>query len=70
MHYILYRLRKAECTRPILTRQAITAIHRHTGGVPRRINHLLDRCLLVGKRESAALIDSKLVAATMQRYPC
>jgi len=70
LHYILHRLRKAGSTRPILTRQAITVIHRHTGGVPRRINHLLDRCLLVGKRESAQLVDSKLVAATMQRYPC
>lgn len=70
MHYILHRLRKAGCNRPILTRQAITAIHRHTNGVPRRINHLMDRCLLVGKRETAPLIDSKLVAATMQRYPC
>ncbi len=70
MHYILHRLRKAGCSRPILTRQAITAIHRHTSGVPRRINHLMDRCLLVGKREAAPLIDSKLVAATMQRYPC
>ncbi len=70
MHYILHRLRKAGCSRPILTRQAISAIHQHTGGVPRRINHLLDRCLLVGMRESAELIDRRLVAATMQRYPC
>lgn len=70
MHYILHRLRKAGCSRPILTRQAIDVIHRHTCGVPRRINHLLDRCLLVGKRESAPLIDSKLVVATMQSYPC
>lgn len=70
MHYILHRLRKAGSTRPILTRQAIELVYKHTGGVPRRINHLLDRCLLVGKRESATLVDSKLVAATMQRYPC
>lgn len=70
MHYILHRLRKAGCSRPILTRQAIDVIHRHTCGVPRRINHLLDRCLLVGMRQSASLLDSKLVAATMQRYPC
>ncbi|MFQ5519435.1 MAG: ExeA family protein, partial [Mariprofundus sp.] len=70
MHYILHRLRKAGCARPILTRQAIMAVHQHTEGVPRRINHLLDRCLLFGKRDSASLIDSKLVAATMHRYPC
>ncbi|MDX8395645.1 MAG: AAA family ATPase [Mariprofundaceae bacterium] len=70
MHYTLHRLRAAGCTRPILTRQAIQTIHRHTGGVPRRINHLLDRCLLLGMRQSASLLDSKLVTATMQRYPC
>ena len=70
MHYILHRLRKAGCSRPIVTRQAITTIHRHTNGVPRRINHLMDHCLLVGKRADAPLINSKLVEATMQRYPC
>jgi general secretion pathway protein A len=69
MHYILHRLRAGGCTRPILTRQAIANIHRETNGVPRKINHLLDRCLLVGKRESNSLLDSKLVATTVQRYP-
>lgn len=69
-HYILHRLRIAGCKRPILTRQAIEVIYRHTNGVPRRINHLLDRCLLLGSRESADLVDRRLVEATMQRYPC
>ncbi len=69
LYYVLHRLRVAGCTRPILTRQAITVIHQHTLGVPRRINHLMDRCLMVGMRTSTALIDSKLVKATMQRYP-
>lgn len=70
VHYILHRLHAAGSDRPLLTRQAITAIHRHTNGVPRRINHLMDRCLLVGMRDCASLIDTKLVTATMQRYPC
>lgn len=70
VHYILHRLHVAGAERPLLTKQAILAIHRHTNGVPRRINHLMDRCLLVGMRQSASLIDSKLVTATMQRYPC
>ncbi|MDQ6989966.1 MAG: AAA family ATPase [Mariprofundaceae bacterium] len=69
LYYVLHRLRVAGCKKPILTRQAITVIHQHTLGVPRRINHLMDRCLLVGKRTSSALIDSKLVQVTMQRYP-
>jgi len=68
--YILHRLRTAGCTQPILTRQAVKIIYRHTTGVPRRINHLMDRCLLVGMREEATRLDSKLVEKTVQRYPC
>jgi len=68
--YILHRLHIAGCDRPIMTRQAVEIIHRHTAGIPRRINHLMDRCLLVGMRENANLIDSKLATTTMQRYPC
>jgi len=68
--YILHRLRTAGCTQPILTRQAVEIIYRHTTGIPRRINHLMDRCLLVGMRKNAALLDSKLVEETAQRYPC
>ena len=69
MRYILHRLRAAGCTRPILTRQAVTIIHQHTLGIPRRINHLMDRVLLLGMRAKRELIDSQLVAATIQRYP-
>jgi len=69
IQYILYRLRSAGSTRPILTRQAVTMIHRHTTGIPRRINHLMDRCLLVGQRQSSSILDSKLVESTIQRYP-
>jgi len=68
--YILHRLRTAGCTQAILTRQAVEKIYQHTTGIPRRINHLMDRCLLVGMRENASLLDSKLVETTMQRYPC
>ncbi|MFQ5581115.1 MAG: ExeA family protein [Mariprofundaceae bacterium] len=69
-HYILHRLRAANCQRPILTRQAAQTIHRLTGGVPRRVNHLMDRCLLVGMRSNSSLLDSRLVSETAQRYPC
>ena len=69
LDYVLHRLYIAGCTRPIITRQALALIHQHSAGVPRRINHLMDRCLLMGMRTPASLIDSKLVQATMQRYP-
>ena len=69
LDYVLHRLYIAGCTRPILTKQAISLIHKHSAGVPRRVNHLMDRCLLMGMRGATSLIDSKLVEATMQRYP-
>ncbi len=68
--YVLFRLRTAGSDRAILTRQAVESMHRHTGGVPRRINHLADQCLLLGMREGVSLLDSRLVSETMERYPC
>ncbi|MDQ6983458.1 MAG: AAA family ATPase, partial [Ghiorsea sp.] len=69
MHYLLHRLRKAGCKQPILTKQAVTHIYQHSQGVPRVINHLMDRCLLMGMRTDKKIIDQKLVYTTMQRYP-
>ena len=68
--YVLHRLHAAGCDHPILTRQAVESMYRHTRGVPRRINHLADRCLLLGMRKGASLLDSRLVAETLERYPC
>lgn len=70
IRYMLHRLRSAGCTQPMFTRQAVHAIFLQTHGVPRRINHLADRCLLVGMRNNARLIDSKLVSAVAEHYPC
>jgi len=69
MRYILHRLRAAGSTQPILTRQAVMLVHKHAQGVPRRINHLMDRCLLIGMRNQCKLINSQLVASVIQRYP-
>jgi len=68
IRYILFRLRKAGCKRPILTRQAAELVFRLTGGIPRRINNLMDRCLVAGMREGARLIDAALVRRTAARY--
>ncbi len=68
--YILHRLRVAGCNRPILTRQAAASIYQHTRGVPRRINHLTDHCLLLGMRRGAPVINSRLIADTLERYAC
>ncbi len=44
--YIRHRLSVAGVTRTVLTPRAITQVHRHSDGVPRRINILCDRALL------------------------
>ncbi|HCS12212.1 MAG: hypothetical protein COS82_09285 [Zetaproteobacteria bacterium CG06_land_8_20_14_3_00_59_53] len=68
--YMLHRLDAAGSTRCILTRQAVDSVYRHTRGVPRRINHLADRCLMEGKRLNVTLLDSRLVNETMKHYSC
>jgi len=69
MYYLLHRLRQAGCKQPILTRQAVTLIYQQTQGVPRLINHVMDRCLLMGMRTSQNTIDLKLVKSSLERYP-
>jgi len=68
--YILHRLDIAGSKRCFLTRQAVDSLFRQTCGVPRRINHLADRCLMQGMRSGASLLDSHLVNETMKRYTC
>lgn len=70
IRYILHRLNVAGATRPILTKQAVESVFEATEGTPRRVNHLLDRCLLLGMRQGSSVIDKNLVLATLKRYPC
>jgi len=69
-HYILHRLNAAGSKRSILTRTAVDSMFRHTRGVPRRINHLADHCLMQGMRNGSPLVDNHLVNETVKRYPC
>lgn len=67
VRYVLHRLRVAGCVRPILTRDAAVSIYWRTGGVPRRINHLMDHCLMLGMEKGASLLDAQLIAESMER---
>ena len=55
--YIHGRLAAAGCTRTVFAREAIEAIHRHTGGVCRLINALCDLCLFNGAQGKSDRID-------------
>ena len=60
--YVLHRLKCAGSTdKPTLDPEIFDSIHRHTGGIPRRINNLFDRILLQGFLAEQTYIDLALV---------
>ena len=59
--YIQHRLAVAGQTKQIFSEGAIGLIREHSGGIPRRINHICDLCLLGGFSRKASLIDEEIV---------
>jgi general secretion pathway protein A len=59
--YIRHRLEVAGQTKEIFNEGAIKLIQEHSGGIPRRINHICDICLLSGFSKRASLIDEETV---------
>ncbi|WP_052378809.1 ExeA family protein [Polycyclovorans algicola] len=60
--YVRHRLRVAGARGPIFTPEALTALHRESGGTPRLINVIADRALLGAYAEHLLQIDAGLVA--------
>ena len=59
--YIRHRLQVAGTTDAIFNDAAIRTIYRLSGGVPRLINTLCDRCLLGAYAENKRTVDARLV---------
>jgi len=53
---------------PVLNLEAYQAIHRYTGGIPRRINIFCDRVLLYGYLEELYQIDAQHIAAVIAEF--
>jgi putative secretion ATPase (PEP-CTERM system associated) len=65
--YIEHRLRTVDWNGdPAWDDDAFTAMHRQTGGIPRRINTLCSRVLLFGALEEAHTITAPMVDATAE----
>jgi len=63
--YILHRMRAVGWQgNPAWQDEALEMVHRHSGGVPRRINRLCSRVLLGGALEKETVISPDLVQAT------
>jgi type II secretory pathway predicted ATPase ExeA len=61
--YIAHRLKTVGWQGdPSFSEDAVAAIHRHSGGIPRKINILCDRLLLMGQLEEKHAFTGKEVA--------
>jgi general secretion pathway protein A len=64
--YIIHRLSRSGWNgRPQLTADAFAALYAETGGVPRKLNTLMSRVLLMGAVEQLNVIDAALVKAVI-----
>jgi general secretion pathway protein A len=64
--YIIHRLTRAGWTgRPQITADAFSALYAETGGVPRKLNTLMNRVMLMGAVEQVDVLDGGLVSAVI-----
>ncbi|MDP8234816.1 MAG: AAA family ATPase [Candidatus Erginobacter occultus] len=57
--YINRRLEVAGRSDPLFSDQVLVLIHQATGGIPRRINHICDACLMTGFARKKETIDEE-----------
>jgi len=55
--YISHRLKVAGRENPIFPPEVVAEIHQATGGIPRRINHICDLCLMTGFARKKTTVD-------------
>ncbi len=59
--YLIAKLASAGCSTPVFTPRAVTRLHCLTAGVPRGIDHLATRCLVVAAARGLEAIPADLV---------
>lgn len=64
--YIQHRLKVAGCERPIFEPKAIQLIHKYSGGIPRIVNLLCDRCLMGAFALQQPMVEAKIVKQAAQ----
>ena len=63
LHYIRHRLQVAGADPQLFSEDAVAAVFRYSGGLPRIINLLCDTALVYGYAENRATLDAELVHA-------
>jgi general secretion pathway protein A len=59
--YIQHRLSVAQCTRPLFNKAGIAALHKISKGIPRVINLLCDRALIIAYGKNDTVIGRKII---------
>lgn len=59
--YIDFRMQGAGASRVVFTPEAIEAVYKASGGIPRKVNTIADLALLIGFMEQCRTIDPEIV---------
>ncbi|GLX79546.1 hypothetical protein tinsulaeT_28860 [Thalassotalea insulae] len=59
--YIKHRLSVAQCTRALFNKRAISELHKISKGIPRVINLLCDRALILAYGKNVTVVNSNIV---------
>ena len=64
--YILHRMKLVGWVgTPVFSDDAFALLYHHSGGIPRKLNNLMTRVLLMGSLDNATVIDAALVMAVI-----
>ena len=66
--YIAHRLKVAGREKDIFTPSGIEYIYDHSGGIPRRINHMCDLSLLSGFGKKVDKIENDLIGQVVKDF--
>jgi type II secretory pathway predicted ATPase ExeA len=66
--YVLGRLAMAGATSPLFTTDALAALHRAAGGMPRRLNHLADLSLLIAYAQGHSQAETESIAIAAREF--
>ncbi|MDG3005629.1 ExeA family protein [Paludisphaera mucosa] len=66
--YVVGRLAAAGARDRLFAAEALVDLHRAALGVPRRLNHIADLCLLVAYAESRPIVDSRIVGVAAREF--
>lgn len=61
--YLLYRLKRADCTRPVFADDAIAMLHEAAGSCLREVDRIATACLNGASRRKKKLVDRAIVAS-------